>query len=52
MFANFGLKFALVWKGFQIFAQGALSQKLKNCQSYQRKFWGVEKTNKKAAVII
>lgn len=29
MFANFGLKFAFVWKGFQIFAQRAFSQKLK-----------------------
>lgn len=27
MFANFGLKFALVWKGFQIFARVALEKK-------------------------
>lgn len=33
MFANFGLKFAFVWKGSQIFAPGALSQKLKTVKA-------------------
>lgn len=55
MFANFGLKFAFVWKGFQIFAQGAFSQKI---EKLSKKLGNVEKQetsncpNKKSSVII